>query len=165
MPGDVARVRAIAVVAFALLLAGAPAAQASDASVQKAWNGNDAQFKKLGRQERKAFKAWEDSDFEKSAPLLRSIKRARDLLKANTRNVRAQKSSSAPGAKARRYAVRANGSFDRELACIAKGVRLTSAGKRGAGSRRFAKADRYERKSKRQAKAARHYFKLAKQQA
>lgn len=149
----------LAALAAALVLA--PSAGATDVSVKKAWDGNDKQFTKLGRQERKAFRHWTRSGFTDSAPVLRPLKAAIKLLRVNTANVKAEDPSSALGRKAKKYALRCNASFRLNLIYLARGVRLTTAGKRGAGKRRFAKADRYLARSRRQAKVAKKLFKQA----
>ncbi len=140
------------------LLATGPEALASDASIKAAWDANDAEFTTLGKQQRRAFKAWRSAGFRKSGPVLQSIADTRALLATNTKAVTAEAESSPTGARAKRFVLASNRSFELSQAAAARGVRLTSAGKRAAGTKRLARAQRYLNRSARQARSATKLF-------
>lgn len=150
-----------AMIVVLVAVAAAPSAEASDASIKAAWDANDAQFTKLGKQQRRAIAAWRRSGFAKgkSGAVLRSIAATRKVLATNTRAVRAQPESTPTGARAQRYALASNASFDRSQVLAARGIRLTTAGKRAAGNRRLASAEKAIDRSGRQAAAVKRLFK------
>lgn len=144
-----------------LSLAFAAPASASDSSIERAWDADDKQFTELGKSSRTAFLKWQDSGFERSGPVLRVNRRTRALLRKNRAAVAAEQPSTDTGATAKGLALLSDDQFATQLRREARGVRLTTAGKRQAGNRAFAAAERALKRSAESAKAARSLFRQA----
>jgi len=149
------------VLAAALLLIPAAPARADDAAVKRAWDAHDAQFAKLGGDYRAALKRWRSSGFKRAKGALGANRKARALLARNTRGVTAASPSSADGERARRLALASNAAFSNQLLYQARGIRLTTAGRRSAGNREFARGVTAARRSARAAKKAKTLLRRA----
>lgn len=144
------------------LLAGVPApAMATDRSIERAWDADDPAFRELGLDARRANARWVRSGYRRAAPLLRVTRRTQKALRANTRAVRAQEPSTATGARAKRFALLSNGSFARQLRFEVRGIRLFTRGRRVAGRRAFARAQKASNAASRASKSARRLFRRA----
>ena len=146
----------VLLLACGLLTALASPAMATDATVEAAWHGDDAQFTKLGKQFRKGFRAWQKSGNRKPGRALKANRRARKLLRGTIKRVRAEEPSSATGARAKRYAVGSMTDFAKELKYRAAIIRAITAGKSAKGLVR--RGYKYTKRSRRRAKSARKLF-------
>ena len=163
-PGYLAGMRSasIAFVLAVLALLGAVApASASDRSVQRAWNADDAEFAEHGDRVRAYYRAWERSGFRKKRPLLRELAATRNTLDGTRAGVRAERASSETGEKARYWALRSMRAFDGQLATEQRAVRARSAGKRSRARRLFGEASDLAERSARFAARAKRLFRKA----
>jgi hypothetical protein len=143
-----------------LLCAAAPA-QASDRSVRRAWNADDAKFKRHGERVGTYYLRWERSGYERKGPLLEELAATRRTLDGTRAAVRAEPASSKPGARARYWALRSMRAFDEDLATQHRAVRARSAGRRARARRLFADAEEDMTRSFRFARRAKRLFREA----
>jgi hypothetical protein len=151
---------ALLVLLVALLGAASPAA-ASDRSVNRAWDADDAKFFELGKRTGAAYEEWERSGFRKKRPLLRALAATRNTLDGTRAAVRGESASSETGEKARYWALRSMRAFDAQLATEQSAVRARSAGKRRRARRLFADAAEHSERAVRFARRGKRLFRRA----
>lgn len=140
-----ARLAVCACAVLALTGASAAPAVADDAAVLTAWEANDPQFSKLSRETTRAFRAWERSDFKRSAPVFAKLRETRALLLRTRQAVGFAQPSTEPGTRAKKGALRSMKALDRSLVIDARAVRVAPRRGGPAAGRVFARAER-ERK-------------------
>jgi hypothetical protein len=139
----------------------APAASASDRSVKRAWDADDAAFARHGNRVRAYYREWRQSGFRKKRRLLRELGATRDTLDGTRAGVRAEEPSTETGRKAKYWALRSMRALDADLATEQSAVRACSAGKRRRCKRLFAEADDLVERSARFARRAKRLFRRA----
>lgn len=148
-----------------LLVAGiaiVPSAVASDRSVKRAWNADDAEFFEHGERYGRLLRKWQNSDFtRKKRALLRELAATRNTLDGTRAAVRGEAASSEKGEKARYWALRSMRVFDEELATRGQAIRACSNGKRRRCNRLFADADELTERSLRFARRGKRLFREA----
>lgn len=107
---------------------GAAPALADDASVLRAWEGNDAQFAVLGRQVRAGATTLERT--RRPGPLLGALVRTRALIIKTRKAVLAERASSPAGASARLAALRSLSYFERSIRSLWAGTVAAVRGER-----------------------------------
>jgi hypothetical protein len=143
------------------LVAGVTPAVASDRSVKRAWNADDAEFREFGEQVGTYYRQWERSGFRKKRPLLRALAATRTTLDGTRARVRGEQASSQTGEKARYWALRSMRVFDEDLATQQRAVRARSAGRRSRARRLFAESEELKERSLRFARRAKRLFRQA----
>jgi hypothetical protein len=136
-------------------------ASASDRSVKRAWNADDAQFEEHGDRVRSLYREWENSGFKKKRPLLRELAATRNTLDGTRAAVREESASSEKGEKARYWALRSMRAFDKDLANQRRAVRACSDDRRARCRRLFAEAEAHGERSLRFARRAKRLFREA----
>jgi hypothetical protein len=159
----VRRATLVLVSVCALLVAFASPAAATDATVEAAWDGDDAQYSKLGKQFRKGLRVWHKSGNRKPGRALKANRRARKLLRGTIGRVKAQPSSSATGERAKKYALASMRDFAKELKYQAAIIRAITAGKSVKSLAR--RGYRYTKRSRKRSKRARALFRQAEREA
>jgi hypothetical protein len=149
--------------ACGLLAALASPAMATDATVEAAWDADDAKFTKLGKQFRKGLRVWEKSGRRKPGRALKANRRARKLLRGTIKRVRAEEPSSVTGTRAKRYAVGSMTDFAKELKYQAAIIRRITARKSTKALVR--RAYKYTKRSRARSKRARKLFRQAQREA
>jgi hypothetical protein len=145
-----------------LAVAGAaPPALASDRSVKRAWDADDAKFAEHGNRVSAHYREWERSGFKKEGPLLRELGATRNTLDGTRAAVRGERASSETGEKARYWALRSMRVFDGQLATEQRGVRARSNGKRSRARRLFDEAAESAERAARFARRAVRLFRQA----
>jgi hypothetical protein len=137
--------RSVALVAALLLL---PAtASADDRTLREAGRSHDAEFVRLGKAVRAAYRAWNDSGHRprRARRVTRILRRTRRAIDEVDAAVSAEQPSSANGATYKRLLLRSLGELDRALAFEMGGVRAATAGRRGLAREGFRKAARMHR--------------------
>ena len=148
---------------FGVLAAFAPPAIATDATVEAAWDGDDAQFTKLGKQFRKGVRAWRKSGYRRPGTALKANRRARKLLRGTISRVKAQPSSTTTGERAKKLALASMSDFRKDITLEAAIIRRITAGKNA--DRLIKRSDRYQARSFRRSKSARKLFRQAEREA
>lgn len=146
-----------------LLGAVASPAMATDASVEAAWDGDDAQFTKLGKQFRKGLRAWRKSGYRKPGRALKANRRASKLLKGTISRVKAQPSSSATGERAKSLALASMRDFAKQLKIDARIIRRQTAGKSAGGL--IKRSNKLMKSAAKRSKSARKLFRQAEREA
>jgi hypothetical protein len=149
------------VLTCSLLAAVASPALADDAAIERAWDGDDAKYIKLGKQQDKAVARWRRSGFKRVGPVIRVIDRTRKVLRGTINNVEAQQQSSPTGGEAKRYALLSMKDFGRYLRSMRRAFILNTRYSDGRGNRAASKAERYFKRSGRYSKKARRLFRDA----
>jgi hypothetical protein len=144
-----------ALVAAALLLLPATAG-ADDRSLREAGRSHDAEFARLGKAARAAYRAWEESGLRPrpARRVIRILRRTRREIDAVEAALAAQQPSSENGATYKRLLTKSLGEFDRGLAFEIGGVRAATAGRAVLARRRFARATRMHRLARRHERQA-----------
>ena len=141
------------------LAAAAPAANASDRSVKRAWDADDAKFEEHGERVRTLYRRWERSGFRKHGrALIAALGDTRRTLDGTRAGVRAETASSETGAKARYWALRSMRAFDSQLATEQSAVRARTNGRRRRANRLFDEAETFGRRAIRFANRAKRLF-------
>ena len=150
---------ALALVA-GMLLPGAAAAD--DRSLREAGRSHDSQFRKLGRETRRAARIFARSEFKRGARrLLRAQKATRREIKKWTPKVKREQPSSPDGATYKRLLLQAGREFDRGLRWDIRSVRSYARGRLRTGIRYGNRAIKYYRRSQRHEKQALRAIKRA----
>jgi hypothetical protein len=157
----VTRTLLILTVAAALFGVLAPAALASDDSVYQAYVSRDSDFTRLGNQLKKDLKAWVRSGRTKPAPALKTIRQSRSLCGDVVTAMKAESPSSSNGTKAKKQAIASVRSLSGSLKALAGGIRARTAHHLAKAKRLAAKADALLKRSLREQKRARRFFKAA----
>jgi hypothetical protein len=153
---------AAVLLALAALTAVAAPAVASDRSVKRAWDADDAEFERHGERFERLYRQWRRSGFaSKTRAVLRELAATRNTLDGTRAAVRGETASSEKGKKARYWALRSMRVFDEELATAQRGIRACSNGKRRRGTRLFAEANELSDRSHRFARRAKRLFREA----
>lgn len=162
-PGYIGHVRraTVSILLVVAVAGAAPPASASDRSVKRAWEADDAQFAAHGDRVSARYREWERSGFRKKRPLLRELAATRNTLDGTRAGVRAERASSETGEKARYWALRSMRAFDSQLVSEQSGVRARSAGKRSRARRLFGEAAESAERAARFARRATRLFRRA----
>jgi hypothetical protein len=137
--------RSLALVAALLLL---PAtASADDRTLREAGRSQDAEFARLGKAVRGAYRAWSESGSRPrpARRVTRILRRSRRLVDVVEAAVSAEQPSSDNGATYKRLLLKSLGEFDRALGFDIRAVRAATAGRHGLARERFRKAARLHR--------------------
>jgi hypothetical protein len=128
---------AVVLVALAAALAPAQSAGADDRSLRDAGRSRDAQFKRLGDQTRRTYRAWERAGHPRrlARRLLRLRRRTRREIVIVRRALRAEQPSTDGGATYKRLMFRSLRAFDLALVWDGRGIRAFMRGRRGAADR------------------------------
>jgi hypothetical protein len=146
---------------FLIVLAAVPllipsAASADDRSLREAGRSRDAEFSRLGKAARTAYRAWNESG-RRARPgrrVIRVLRRTRGEIDLVQAALAAQQPSTSNGATYKRLLLMSLSEFDRALAVEVGGVRAATAGRRGLARTRFDKAGRLHRRSLRHERMA-----------
>jgi hypothetical protein len=154
--GYASAVKRFPIVVAAVLLLVPPAASADDRSLREAGRSRDAEFSRLGKAARAAYRAWNESG-RRARParrVIRILRRTRGEIELVQAALAAQQPSSDKGATYKRLLLMSLGEFDRALALEVGGVRAATAGRPGLARTRFNKARRLHRRSLRHEREA-----------
>jgi hypothetical protein len=142
-----ANVKLGVLLALALAVSVLPAvpAGADDRSLREAGRSRDAQFKRLGDQTRRTYRAWVRAGHSRrlARRLLRLNRRTRGEIDIVRRALRPEQPSSGGGATYKRLMFRSLRAFDLALVWDGRGVRAYMRGRRGAARRAWLRADRH----------------------
>jgi hypothetical protein len=132
-------------VALAVALVPAASAGADDRSLRQAGTSRDAQFKRLGDQTRRTYRAWERSGHPPrlARRLLRLNRRTRREIVVVRRALRAEQPSSDGGATYKRLMFRSLRAFDTAMIWDKRGVRAYMRGRPVAARRNWRRAGRH----------------------
>ena len=153
----------VLLLACGLLALPAAPAMATDATVEAAWDGDDAQFTKLGKQFRKGLKTWRKSDYRRPCSALKAHRRARKLLKGTISRVKAQPPSTATGGRAKTLALASMRDFAKVLKLDVAIIRRLTA--RRNADRLIDRQAAYSKRSRTRSKRARARFRQAEREA
>jgi hypothetical protein len=142
--------------AVALLLLVPAGAGADDRSLREAGRSHDAEFARLGKAARAAYRAWDRSGERPryARRIIRILRRTRREIDAVEAALAAEQPSSDNGATYKRLLTKSLGEFDRGLGFEIGGVRAATAGRTGLARRRFARATRMHRLARRHERQA-----------
>jgi hypothetical protein len=144
-----------------MLAAAASPALADDAAIERAWDGDDAKYVKLGKQRDRAVARWQRSGYKRVGPVVRVLDRTRKVLRGTIKNVEAQQESSPTGGEAKRYALLSMKDFGSYLRSLRRAFILNTRYSDGRGNKASRKAERYFKRSGRRSKKARALFRDA----
>ena len=151
----------LVLVLVGLLCAVGPAG-ASDRSVNRAWDADDAKFERLGERVRTLGRRWRRSGYQKHArALVDALGDTRRTLDGTRARVRSEQASSETGERARYWALRSMRAFDTSLAFEQRFVRARTAGKMRRASRLAEDADEYLARASRFARRGKRLFRKA----
>jgi hypothetical protein len=130
---------------LACTLLPAATAPADDRSLRQAGRSRDAQFKRLGDETRRTYRAWERSGHTRrlARKLLRLNRRTRREIVVVRRALRAEEPSSDGGATYKRLMFRSLWAFDTALVWDGRGVRARMRGRRRVARRNWRRAGRH----------------------
>jgi hypothetical protein len=133
---------------FLIVLAVVPllvpaAASADDRSLREAGRSRDAEFSRLGKAARAAYRAWNDSGrlARPARRVIRILRRTRGEIELVQAALAAQQPSSDNGATYKRLLLMSLGEFDRALAFEVGGVGAATAGPQGLPAHASARLD------------------------
>jgi hypothetical protein len=135
------------VLALAVAVAALPAipAAADDRSLRDAGRSRDPQFKRLGDQTRRTYRAWKRAGHSRrlARGLIRLNRRTRHEIVVVRRAIRAEQPSSDGGATYKRLMFRSLRQFDAALVWDGRGVRRYMRGRRAAADAAWRRAGRH----------------------
>ena len=150
------------ILASVALLGAAAPADASDRSVKRAWDADDAKFERLGERVGVLFRKWKRSGFKRyRRALIDALGDTRRTLDGTRARVRAERPSSETGEKAKYWALRSMRAFDTSLETDQRFVRACSAGKRRLANRLAEEAAEYSARARRFAERGQRLFRQA----
>ena len=121
----------------------------------------DSDFSKIGKQLKKDIRAWVSSGRTKPAPALKTIRRSRALCGDVVRAMKAEPASSSNGTNAKKQAILSVKHLSGSLKALAGGIRARTAHHVAKAKRLAAKADALLKRSLKDQKRARRFFKAA----
>jgi hypothetical protein len=133
----------------AVLLLMPSAASADDRSLREAGRSRDAEFSRLGKAARAAYRAWNDSGrrVRRARRVIRILRRTRREIDIVQAALAAQPPSTDNGATYKRLLLLSLRELDGALAFEVGGVRAATAGRQGLARTRFNRAGRLHRRS------------------
>lgn len=137
----------------------APAAHADDASVKAAWDSEDAAFTKLGKDERRELRRWQDRGYTRDGKLLAYSKTGEELTRKVLSVVEAEQPSTPQGTQAKALVVESLTSFAELFVANRTFVRAMRPGKSAKAQAAEREVIRLDRRARAKAKEALALFK------